>query len=146
MFSFLKNDRGFTLIELLVVVAIIAILAAVAIPALMNYTQNARESRVLGDLASYKTVVEAYAATDGKGHYPGNDEVEGIMDKAAIDWPPEDPRGESFSYAVDDSGRNYAIWTVCEPEDDFILVVTNGTDPAKIEPGDLEEPFSDLVE
>ena len=57
----------FYLIELLVVVAIIAILVIVAIPALMNYTQNARESRVLGDLAKQKTVVEAYAATDGKG-------------------------------------------------------------------------------
>ena len=70
MLRLYKNERGFTLIELLVVLAIIAILAAVAIPALMNYTQRARETRVLGELASFKTVVEAWAVDEGKGYYP----------------------------------------------------------------------------
>jgi len=64
------GERGFTLVELLVVVAIVAILAAVLIPQLLPYTQNARVSQAMGDLASMKSVIESYAANEGKGQYP----------------------------------------------------------------------------
>jgi len=141
MLRLYKNERGFTLIELLVVLAIIAILAAVAIPALMNYTQRARETRVLGELASFKTVVEAWAVDEGKGYYPDEGEasdpvdpedktVGDVMAEASIEWPPEDPWGEEYEYKVDDDNRNFIIYTINEP-DDLILYVTNKTDPAK---------------
>lgn len=144
MLRLYKNERGFTLIELLVVLAIIAILAAVAIPALMNYTQRARETRVLGELASFKTVVEAWAVDEGKGYYPdegeastGDDPVDpesktvgDVMKDASIEWPPEDPWGEEYEYKVDDDNRNFIIYTINEPDGE-ILYVTNTTDPDK---------------
>lgn len=156
MLKLYKNERGFTLIELLVVLAIIAILAAVAIPALMNYTQRARETRVLGELASFKTVVEAWAVDEGKGYYPdegeastGDDPVDpesktvgDVMKDASIEWPPEDPWGEKYEYKVDGEKRNFIIWTDCEPDEGYILYVTNTTDPVKahgsVEDGELK--------
>ena len=153
MLKLYKNERGFTLIELLVVLAIIAILAAVAIPALMNYTQRARETRVLGELASFKTVVEAWAVDEGKGYYPDAanggeyEEIGNVMDEASIEWPPEDPWGKDYTYEVTDDNRDFIIYTINEPDGE-ILYVTNKTDPAKTEeksfPGDFDWTFDDL--
>jgi len=158
MLKLYKNERGFTLIELLVVLAIIAILAAVAIPALMNYTQRARETRVLGELASFKTVVEAWAVDEGKGHYPDEDPatsgdpgepgegtISAVMEKAEIVWGNlENPWGEKYHYKVKEKGtgddavpREFIIWTICEPDDDYILYVTNTTDPKKEKVDDI---------
>lgn len=168
MLKLYKNERGFTLIELLVVLAIIAILAAVAIPALMNYTQRARETRVLGELASFKTVVEAWAVDEGKGHYPDEDPatsgdpgepgegtISAVMEKAEIVWESTDdgeavknPWGGDYYYAPtkeegeDAANRGFIIWTDCEPDDGYILYVTNTTDPVKahgsVEDGELK--------
>ena len=157
MLRLYKNERGFTLIELLVVLAIIAILAAVAIPALMNYTHRARETRVLGELASFKTVVEAWAVDEGKGHYPDNTKVVEVMDKAKIVWKDttdttddeeavKNPWGGDYNYApTDEEGtdddpvyRGFIIWTDCEPDEGYILYVTNTTDPVKAA-GKVEE-------
>ncbi len=144
MLRLYKNERGFTLIELLVVLAIIAILAAVAIPALMSYTQRARETRVLGELASFKTVVEAWAVDEGKGYYPNDDDsnndkvdkdIVGVMEKAEIEWPPEDPWGKDYTYEVTDDNRDFIIYTINEP-DDLVLYVTNKADPTKGEGAD----------
>jgi type IV pilus assembly protein PilA len=59
------SQKGFTLIELMIVVAIIGILAAVAIPAYQNYIAKSQVSRVMGELGSLKTAVEA-CVLDGK--------------------------------------------------------------------------------
>lgn len=42
-----RNKKGFTLIEMIVVIVIIAILIALAVPAVMGYVQDARESKLL---------------------------------------------------------------------------------------------------
>ncbi|WP_180076095.1 pilin [Acinetobacter sp. YH12106] len=52
-------QKGFTLIELMIVVAIIGILAAIAIPQYQNYIAKSQVSRVMGELSSIKTTVEA---------------------------------------------------------------------------------------
>lgn len=52
-------QKGFTLIELMIVVAIVGILAAVAIPQYQNYITRAQVSRVMSELASLRTAVEA---------------------------------------------------------------------------------------
>lgn len=52
-------QKGFTLIELMIVVAIIGILAAIAIPQYQNYIAKSQVNRVVGELSSIKTAVEA---------------------------------------------------------------------------------------
>jgi len=64
----MKFYRGFTLIELLIVVAIIAILAAIAVPNFLEAQTRAKVSRVMADLRSFSTAIEAY--TVDQGGYP----------------------------------------------------------------------------
>lgn len=107
----LKGDeKGFTLIELLVVVAIIAILAAALLPRLLGYTDKARVSRALGDLAAMQSVIEVYAADEGKGYYPAADNNAGdgiaqVLQDKGIKWTGgldgvRDPWDEPYTYGT----------------------------------------------
>lgn len=110
--KFSRDRKGFTLVELLVVVVIIAILAAVLIPKLLDYTNEARVSRAMGDLASMRAVIEAYAADEGKGAYPKSNSVyendshyiASVLRARGIKWGGQDgirdPWGTPYEYAV----------------------------------------------
>jgi general secretion pathway protein G len=61
-------EAGFTLLELLVVMTIIGILAAVAIPALRDSPQRAREAALKEDLFTLRSTIDQYHGD--KGYYP----------------------------------------------------------------------------
>lgn len=57
--------KAFTLIELLIVIAIIAILALIAVPNFLEAQTRAKVSRVMADLRTAATALEAYAVDWG---------------------------------------------------------------------------------
>ncbi|HXM77095.1 MAG TPA: prepilin-type N-terminal cleavage/methylation domain-containing protein [Thermoanaerobaculia bacterium] len=63
-----RHPRGFTLLELLVVMTIIGILAAIAVPALRDSPQRAREAALKEDLFALRSVIDQYHGD--KGNYP----------------------------------------------------------------------------
>ena len=54
------NKKGFTLIELLVVIAIIGLLSTLAVVALGNAREKARDSKRLSDVKQIQTALELY--------------------------------------------------------------------------------------
>ncbi len=62
------GESGFTLLELLVVMTIIGILAAIAVPALRDSPQRAREATLREDLFTFRSVIDQYHGD--KGSYP----------------------------------------------------------------------------
>lgn len=64
------NKKGFTLIELLVVIAIIGLLSTLAVVALGNARQKARDSKRLSDLKQTQTALELYY-TDNNAYPTG---------------------------------------------------------------------------
>ena len=80
------SEGGFTLLELLVVMTIIGILAAIAVPALRDSPQRAREATLRGDLFTFRSVIDQYKGD--KGNYPADLEVlirDGYMRRIPLD-------------------------------------------------------------
>ena len=56
----MRKQKGFTLIELLVVIAIIGLLSTLAVVALNNARQKARDARRVSDIKQIQTALEMY--------------------------------------------------------------------------------------
>lgn len=90
----MHREHGFTLLELVVVILIIALLAAVALPRLMNATDDAHAASVngtAGALAAGVAMVRAQWELNRAGGRGGQDNVagfgEGNVDVNELGWP-----------------------------------------------------------
>ncbi len=77
------NKKGFTLIELLVVIAIIGLLSTLAVVALGNARQKARDARRLSDLKQLQTALELYY-TDNSAYPTGSGVTLGSTNYACL--------------------------------------------------------------
>ena len=55
-----KIHNGLTLIELMIVIAIIGVIASIALPSYQDYTEKARVTLAVADIASIAIKAEAY--------------------------------------------------------------------------------------
>lgn len=113
MIEMKKNRKGFTIIELIVVMVIMAIVAAFAVPAVMRYLENAKETKLnnvarslylaaqqgLTDIKN-RGVMSELAAFDGDvldgGYVFGNGAVCGQVPAQVV--PAGDAANESYLY------------------------------------------------
>jgi general secretion pathway protein G len=82
-----RGARGFTLIELIIVVAIIGILATIAVPAMRNAPQKAKEAVLREDLFTMRSCIDQYLAD--RGHYPAS--LEELVNLGYMRIVPVDP-------------------------------------------------------
>jgi general secretion pathway protein G len=96
--------RAFTLIELLVVITIIGIIGTVVTVNVIQYVDNARETKAREMIIQLKTTCDSYRIH--KSTYPSDLEKLTEPSKKNGDEPylknvPKDPYGEEFIYKVD---------------------------------------------
>lgn len=118
------NKKGFTLIELLVVIAIIGLLSTLAVVALGQAREKARDSKRLADLKQIQTALELYY-TDNNA-YPTGTALNLGEDAGALclgssgfgaagctspymGQVPPDPQKATKSYVYNATGTSYSI-------------------------------------
>jgi general secretion pathway protein G len=84
-------EHGFTLLELLVVMTIVGILAAIAVPALRDSPQRAREAALREDLFTLRSTIDQYHGD--KGAYPPD--LQTLVSAGYIRKIPLDPMTKS---------------------------------------------------
>jgi general secretion pathway protein G len=102
------SESGFTLLELLVVMTIIGILAAVAVPALRDAPQRAREAALREDLFTLRSTIDQFHGD--KGYYPPD--LQTLVAEGYVRKIPKDPMTDSADtwvveyeqVATDDTG------------------------------------------
>lgn len=98
-------EAGFTLLELLVVMTIIGILAAVAVPALKDSPQRAREATLKEDLFAMRSVIDQYHGD--KGNYPADLQTlvtDGYLRKIPVD--PMTKSAETWVVAMEEAASS----------------------------------------
>lgn len=96
--------RGFTLFELVVVIMILGILAAIAVPRMLDTSQQATENTARQSLGVIRTAIDQYAA-EHKGKWPGADGQETTLKSDLVNYVrgndfPKCPVGEAKNNAV----------------------------------------------
>jgi general secretion pathway protein G len=100
------QQRGFTLVEMLLVLVILATLAAIVLPKVMGRGEQARQTAAQAQIASFKTVLDAFEVDTGsypKGKNGLNDLIQQPRDVTGWHGPyldniPMDPWGNAYIY------------------------------------------------
>lgn len=98
-------QRAFSLIEVMVVVVIIGVLAGAVVVKVGDYVDRAKTNRARSDIATIKTAVESYYASESR--YPTNDEGLGVLPLQSM----SDPWGRPYQY--NQPGRDAEYEIVC---------------------------------
>jgi general secretion pathway protein G len=119
-----RTERGFTLLELLVVMTIIGILAAIAVPALRDSPQRAREATLREDLFTLRSVIDQYHGD--KGVFPPDLQTlvtDGYIRKIPVD--PMTKSGETWIVAYEEIAPDD---TSSEPPKPGIVDIHSGSE------------------
>jgi len=111
-----RSEQGFTLLELLVVMTIIGILASIAIPALRDSPQRAREAALREDLFTLRSTIDSYHGD--KGYYPPD--LATLVSDGYMRQIPVDPMTKSRDTWVVEMEQ-------LEPGDESTSATTGGT-------------------
>jgi general secretion pathway protein G len=119
-----SSQNGFTLIEIMVVVVIIGLLAAFIVPQVMGRVDEARITKVKGDVQMLETALSMYRLDTAR--YPTSQQ--GLMalvtkpeDPAVRNWKSggylsrvsKDPWGNEYRYAYPgQKGREYDLYSL----------------------------------
>jgi general secretion pathway protein G len=121
-----RLEAGFTLLELLVVMTIIGILAAIAVPALRDSPQRAREAALRGDLYSFRSVLDQYHGD--KGFYPADLQTlvtDGYLRKIPLD--PMTKSADTWVLAYEEISTDAQALSVDQPQQPGIIDVHSGS-------------------
>lgn len=120
------RQSGFTLLELLVVMTIIGILAAIAVPALRDSPQRAREAALREDLFSFRSVIDQYHGD--KGNYPADLQTlvtEGYLRKIPLD--PMTKSADTWVTALEEASADPATQSADQPQQPGVIDVHSGS-------------------
>ncbi|HTO77076.1 MAG TPA: type II secretion system protein [Thermoanaerobaculia bacterium] len=124
-----SRQSGFTLLELLVVMTIIGILAAIAVPALRDSPQRAREATLKEDLFTLRSVIDQYHGD--KGVFPPDLQTlvtDGYIRKVPID--PMTKSAETWVLAMEEAppeDQTSSTSTPTEPTTPGIVDIHSGS-------------------
>ncbi len=128
------KKNGFTILEILVVLAVLAILIAMAVPRIKGMQDQSNISRVKSELKTLQTALESYYINNGV--YPtlsGIGSISGDLVSATpkiipgVMYDPFAPSGTDYSYAIDDNGVYYVIFSFgLDGEADITSINTSG--------------------
>lgn len=121
-----RRQRGFTLLELLVVMTIVGILAAIAVPALRDSPQRAREAALRGDLYTFRSVFDQYHGD--KGFYPAD--LQTLVTEGYMRRIPNDPMTKSadtWVLAYEEASTDAGTQSVDQPQQPGIIDIHSGS-------------------
>ena len=130
-----RGSSGFTLLELLVVMTIIGILAAIAVPALRDSPQRAREAALREDLFSFRSVIDQYHGD--KGNYPADLQTlvtDGYLRKIPLD--PMTKSAQTWVLTFEELSQDTQTQSADQPQQPGVIDVHSGS-PAKALDGTL---------